>query len=45
MQRAQRLARGERQVGDVPDPADVLELQVAGVGQVHPALRDTVDEQ
>jgi hypothetical protein len=45
VQRAQRLTRRERQVGDMADPADVLELKVAGVSEVDPALRDAVDEQ
>ena len=45
VQHAQRLTGRERQVGDVPDPADVLELQVTGVGEVDAALRDAVDEQ
>ena len=45
VQRAERLAGREGQVGDVPDPADVLELEVTGVGEVDTALRDPVDEQ
>jgi hypothetical protein len=45
VQRAQRLARRERQVDRVPDAAYVLELQVPGVFEVDAALRDTVDEQ
>jgi len=45
VQDAQRLAGREREVGDVPDALDVLELQVARVVEVDLALRDAVDEK
>jgi hypothetical protein len=45
VQHAQRLCRRRRGVDHVPQPPDVLELQVPGVVQVDMRLRDAVDQQ
>jgi len=45
MRHPERHAWGKCQVNDVPDAADVLELQQGWVIEVHLALRDAVQEQ
>jgi hypothetical protein len=45
VQHLQRLTRGRRQVDQVPEPPDVLEVEVAGVVKVDVRLRDAVDQQ
>ena len=45
VQHPQRLTRGRGQVDQVPQPPDVLEVEVAGVVQVDVRLRDAVDQQ
>ena len=45
VQHAQRLPGRRGRVDHVPDPPDVLEVQVAGVLQVHVRLRHPVDHQ
>lgn len=45
MQHLQRLTGGRRQVDDVSEPPDVLEVEVNGVVQVDVRLRDAVDQQ
>jgi hypothetical protein len=45
VQHSQRLPRRRRGVDHVPQPPDVLEVQVGGVVQVDVRLRDAVDQQ
>ena len=45
VQHAQRLPGGRGHVDHVPDPPDVLEVQIAGVVQVHVRLGDAIDQQ
>jgi hypothetical protein len=45
VQHPQRLTRGRGQVDQVPEPPDVLEIEVAGIVQVDMRLRDAVDQQ
>jgi hypothetical protein len=45
VQHPQRLTRGRGQVDQVPQPPDVLEIEVAGIVQVDMRLRDAVDQQ
>ncbi len=45
MEGGERAAGGRGEVGDVAEPALVLEDQARGVGEIHMGLRGAVDQQ